>query len=234
MWLGLALLSLAAATDLTDCLRRKDFDGPCLWLYLSKVLGYFLVILSFGLKVPQIGKIVASKSVAGLSAVSFYVEVYSFGLLSAYCLHQSQPWNTFGDNIILGAQCVGQVLLLWRYGQFSLLHRVLVSAQFGAVFAYLAYGEVPDVCWRLIIASNLPINTVVKGSQMLANYRNQSTGQLSLGTISLSFLGTCIRILTSAVETSDFQLLLNYLIGTCYNAILLGQIFYYAPKSKVH
>lgn len=234
MRLELVLLSLAAAADLKDCLHRKDFNGECLWLFLSKVLGYFLVALSFGLKVPQIGKIVASKSIVGLSAVSFYVEVYSFGLLSAYCLHQNQPLNTFGDNIILGAQCVIQVLLLWRYGQFTLLHRVIVSAQFVAVFAYLAYGDVPDVVWSLIITSNLPINTVVKGSQMLANYRNQSTGQLSLGTISLSFLGTCIRILTSAVETSDFQLLLNYLIGTSYNAILLGQIFYYAPKSKTY
>ena len=126
MRLALVLLGLAAAVDLKDCWKRRDFDGPCLWLYLSKVLGYFLVALSLGLKVPQISKIVNSKSVAGLSALSMYVEVYSFGLLSAYCLHNGQPLNTYGDNIILGVQCLGQVLLLWKYGQFSQIGRAHV------------------------------------------------------------------------------------------------------------
>lgn len=232
MRLGVLMVGLVAAVDFQSCWTRKDFNGECMWLYMSKVLGYFLVILSLGLKFPQISKILSSKSVSGISSLSFYVEVYSFGLLSAYCLHNNQPLNTFGDNLILGLQCVLQVWLLWLYGQFSLLHKVIVSAQFVAVFAYLAYGDVPDMVWSLIITSNLPINTIVKGSQMLANYQNQSTGQLSLGTVSLSFLGTCIRVLTSVVETNDFQLVVNYVIGTAYNAILLGQIYYYAPRKE--
>jgi hypothetical protein len=68
--------------------------------------------------------------------------------------------------------------------------------------------------------------------QALANYRNGSTGQLSAITVGLIFGGSVIRIFTSIQETGDQLVVITYMCAATCNAILVGQMIYYASKKK--
>ncbi len=71
--------------------------------------------------------------------------------------------------------------------------------------------------------------------QAAENYRNGSTGQLSLVTVLLLFLGALARIFTSYQETRDVMMVLTYVTSAFFNGIILSQLFYYwnaKPKVK--
>lgn len=63
--------------------------------------------------------------------------------------------------------------------------------------------------------------------QIFTNFLNQSTGQLSLITILLQFVGGAARILTTLQETGDAITVVMYVVSTCTNGILLAQMYYY-------
>jgi len=63
--------------------------------------------------------------------------------------------------------------------------------------------------------------------QILANYRNGSTGQLSAVTVSLLFAGALARIFTSVQETGDATVIATYVVSFTVNAILVCQVVYY-------
>jgi len=63
--------------------------------------------------------------------------------------------------------------------------------------------------------------------QILANYRNGSTGQLSAITMALLFAGSLARIFTSIQETGDQTVVATYAVSFVVNAILLAQIIFY-------
>ena len=63
--------------------------------------------------------------------------------------------------------------------------------------------------------------------QILANYRNGSTGHLSAVTVALLFGGALARIFTSIQETGDITVIVTYVVTFMVNGILLGQIVYY-------
>lgn len=55
---------------------KHDFlNSECIKFTISKLIGYLIIAGAFILKVPQILKILKSKSVAGLSKYMFYIEV---------------------------------------------------------------------------------------------------------------------------------------------------------------
>lgn len=63
--------------------------------------------------------------------------------------------------------------------------------------------------------------------QILDNYRNGSTGQLSAATVLMLLAGSLARIFTSSQETGDSLLVITYLVAASLNAMTAAQLFYY-------
>jgi len=61
----------------------------------------------------------------------------------------------------------------------------------------------------------------------MANYRNQSTGQLSAVTVFSLFLGSIARIFTSVQETGDNIIILTYATSSFANGMIASQILWY-------
>ncbi|CAG9329898.1 unnamed protein product [Blepharisma stoltei] len=226
-----ALLSITFAATVEECLTQVQagmFETPCLMLLFSKLLGYGMVSASLMLKFPQILKIVRAKSIAGLSLTSFYVETLGFSLIAAYNIHNKQPFSTYGENVTLTAQCCLQVLCYWYFGNINTKHKI--SVLFFFVFAWILplFSEIlPQSLWIIAPNINLCMNFIVKGSQILTNWRNGSTGQLSFITNFMNFGGTSARIFTTFTELKDPFLLFNYSFGTFLNAVIVFQLVYY-------
>ncbi|VDL92974.1 unnamed protein product [Schistocephalus solidus] len=66
-----------------------------------------------------------------------------------------------------------------------------------------------------------------QGLQIWANFRNGSTGQLSVITVALMTAGSLARIFTSIQETSDPLIIMNYVASSTANLIILAQIACY-------
>jgi mannose-P-dolichol utilization defect protein 1 len=73
--------------------------------------------------------------------------------------------------------------------------------------------------------------------QIIANYRNQSTGQLAFFTFFLSFLGVIARLGTVLLETDDFLYQLQFILALFLNGIIVLQFALYwnnKPSTSVN
>jgi hypothetical protein len=58
------------------------------------------------------------------------------------------------------------------------------------------------------------------------------TGQLSLITTALTFIGTLVRIFTSMREGAGAAMVRGFLLGTLINGTMFFQILYYGPNGR--
>ena len=68
---------------------------------------------------------------------------------------------------------------------------------------------------------------LLKLLQIVANFRNGHTGQLSFIMVLMLFLGAMARIFTTIQETGDKVMLVAFLMSTILNATLVLQVLYY-------
>ena len=63
--------------------------------------------------------------------------------------------------------------------------------------------------------------------QIVANFQNGHTGQLSMITSSLNLLGTAARIFTTLQEVDDMVIMVSFISATVFNLVIVLQILYY-------
>jgi len=199
----------------------------CLKFTISKGLGYAIIVGALILKVPQIKNILSSGSVEGLATGTFYADVLTFFVGSLYSFKQGYPISTYGEELVILTQNLALVLLMWKYREFSALHKVSVLGIFcGMAF----YGLQLDAAHPIIQAlPNITICTTVlaRAPQVVANYQNGSTGQLSLVTTVLNSLGSVARVFTTLQELDDFKKLMGYVVSLSLNVMLILQMVMY-------
>uniref|UniRef100_A0A183DZZ2 Mannose-P-dolichol utilization defect 1 protein homolog n=1 Tax=Gongylonema pulchrum TaxID=637853 RepID=A0A183DZZ2_9BILA len=81
-------------------------------------------------------------------------------------------------------------------------------------------------------AITIPVIIAAKVLQIHANYRQKSTGQLSLISVSLQFSGCLARIFTSMKETGDRLVIINYVIAALLNGVIFAQFFLYWKSTE--
>ncbi|KAF7243342.1 hypothetical protein EG68_10235 [Paragonimus skrjabini miyazakii] len=100
-------------------------------------------------------------------------------------------------------------------------------ALYGAALAVTLSPIIPVTVLYTLQTLNVPIMLSSKFLQIIANWRNGSTGQLSAVTLLLFALGSTARIFTSVQETGDNLIILTYILSTLCNYILVAQLLYY-------
>ncbi|TGZ60372.1 hypothetical protein CRM22_008567 [Opisthorchis felineus] len=213
-----------------EYLIRMDFsDGACFTAGLSKVLGYGVIAGSSLVKVPQVVKILGSRSAAGLSILSLLLELLIYTTTFAYFLANSYPFSSYGEATFLALQTfiITWLAITWKSQALG----VAFSAVYVAGLAVTFSPVMPLSVLYTLQTLNVPIMLVSKILQIAANWRNGSTGQLSAITVCLFALGSTARIFTSLEETGDNLIILTYVLSTLCNYILMGQLFYYWNSS---
>lgn len=105
---------------------------------------------------------------------------------------------------------------------------VLYSLIYGAtVYAISTPGLVPEQVLWYGQAANIPMIVLGKLIQVVANFRQGHTGQLSAVTIFLLTLGSLARVFTSIQETGDSVVISTYICSSTINMILTAQVLYY-------
>lgn len=146
---------------------QHDFANvACLKLVVSKAIGYAIIAASLVLKLPQILKIVRARDVTGLMPASFYMEVLLYASSTVYNVLKGYPLSTWGENVIILAQNVVLVLLLWTYAMPVIAYRTRLALV--AAFAVIMAGMLvtpPEHQWLLASAA-IPVSIAARIPQV--------------------------------------------------------------------
>ena len=165
------ILGLLTPNCFEAFVTQHDFTNvACIKSIVSKMLSYGIIMGSLILKLPQILKILAAKDVTGLTPSAFYMEAVLYLSSTIYNLLRGYPLATWGENLVILAQNIFLVLLLWMYYTPT----IPVSTRFGLVlvFAAMAMGElsIPKEFQWLLASAGIPVSIVARIPQVRNHY----------------------------------------------------------------
>eukprot|EP01111_Echinosteliopsis_oligospora_P009430 TRINITY_DN275_c0_g1_i1.p1 TRINITY_DN275_c0_g1~~TRINITY_DN275_c0_g1_i1.p1 ORF type:complete len:259 (-),score=49.69 TRINITY_DN275_c0_g1_i1:33-752(-) len=200
--------------------------------FISKALGYAMIAGGMVIKVPQIQKIRANKSVAGLSDTGLIVETIGLITAIAYAYHSAFPFSTYGETWFITLQNFIILYLIYSYSNRA-SSIPFVFGGLGAFAAVLLSGVLGHQALSFFQSLGIPINIASKLPQIITNYKKKSVGQLAFLTVFLQFAGTAARVFTTLKEVNDPLVLMSYLVATALNGITLAQFFIYKGSAPV-
>ena len=177
-------------------------------------------------KFPQIIKILNAQSAKGLLISMFYLDNLINLNKMLYYYHIGLQFNLYGEVIVLFIQNLIIIALIWKYNKeitlFSKIRDVLLVILYISFF--LIYPSIPEFMWKSLISSVSLINLASKMPQIISNFKEKSTGVLSLHMILMSAIRTFARLATLARGTSDIYVLANAFLSHFQYLVLLFQI----------
>ncbi|KAL6060139.1 Mannose-P-dolichol utilization defect 1 protein [Balamuthia mandrillaris] len=203
---------------------------------LSKALSYGILAGSLVYKLPQILKIQQAKSAEGIAASAIVLELLGATCATIYSFNNGYSFLTYGESCFV---ILFDLFILYQIMMFSLggisTNGVAATFLYAAGLYYCLSGALPPNTLQFLQLSVTPLVISSRIPQVLANYKNGSTGQLSFVTFFLNFGGSLARVFTTVTETADPLVLASYATAALLNGIILAQILYYwnvKPKDK--
>lgn len=192
----------------------------------TEIISWLVIIGSSIVKIPQIYKILTTKSVFGLSLYSFWMEQLVNVINLAYNIVKQTNFLLYGETYFL---FLGNLIILYllHSNWIKWISITWILIIFGFAIGILSSSEILNLFqWATIF-----ISSVSRIPQILKNYSSGSTGQLSTATYGLSLLGSLMRLFTIANEylgqkevQGDFILLIGSFISFLLSSILMLQI----------
>ncbi|KLU88010.1 mannose-P-dolichol utilization defect 1 protein [Magnaporthiopsis poae ATCC 64411] len=202
-------------------------DAGCVKLAVSKGLGIGIIAASSIVKVPQMLKLLGSKSASGVSFLSYLLETTAYVISLAYNFRNGFPFSTYGETALILAQNVVISLLVLNYSG-----RAGAAALFVAALAAGAGSLFSDAVLDMRTLSYLQAGAGVLGvaskvPQIAAIWQQGGTGQLSAFAVFNYLAGSLSRIFTTLQEVDDKLILYGFVAGFALNAVLAAQMLYY-------
>ncbi|KAH8734600.1 hypothetical protein BGZ61DRAFT_442804 [Ilyonectria robusta] len=230
--LGVSIIGETCYSSLLLDVNFEDVD--CIKLGVSKGLGIGIIAASSIVKVPQILKLINSRSADGVSFLSYLLETTAYIISLAYNIRNGFPFSTFGETaLIVGQNIIISVLVLNYSGRASLA-AVFVAALAGTFAALFAENVVDMQTLSYLQAGAGVLGVASKVPQILAIFQQGGTGQLSAFAVFNYLAGSLSRIFTTLQEVDDKLILYGFISGFVLNAILALQMVFYwnAPSEK--
>lgn len=160
----------------------------CLKLALSKTLGLGIIAASSIVKIPQILKLLRSRSAAGVSFLSYALETAGFVASLAYNARQGFPFSTWGETALIAVQDVVICVLVLRYQGQGVAAAGFVAGVGACLWALMSEGVVggKEMGYVQAVAGNLGVAS--KLPQIWTVWNEGGTGQLSAFAVSNYFV----------------------------------------------
>ncbi|MES1907266.1 MAG: hypothetical protein MHM6MM_000422 [Cercozoa sp. M6MM] len=201
-----------------------DFlQGPCFAQTLSKALGVAIVAGSLVLKVPQILTVVAAGQ-AQLSWTSVLIETFGYGVTVAYNLRSGYSFDSWGEALFILLQNALLLFFVLKYQNKGVAVSFVLPLLLLALSYGLSLGVLPWTVLQTLQSCNTPIFAAARIPQIKDNFVQGHTGQLSLPTVALTFVGSLARVFTTLNKGGDFILLVGFASSAVLNGIILAQV----------
>jgi len=221
---GIGLLSDHCVSTYLD--EFDILDVECAKATISKALGLAIIAGSILVKLPQIMNILKAQSAEGLSFTSTALELFPCATIMGYSVANTFPFSAWGESLFMALQTLIIAFLICSYGGQT-AKGVTFALAYCALVAAMLQGMIPVETLAVLQLSNVPIIVVSRLIQVMANFQNGHTGQLSMVTVFMMFAGGVARIFTSMQETGDLILIFQFSVGAAMSGILLFQLMYY-------
>ncbi|KAF7959384.1 hypothetical protein EAE96_001004 [Botrytis aclada] len=204
----------------------------CLKLGISKGLGVGIIAASSIVKIPQLLKLISSKSSDGISFLSYLLETSAYLISLAYNYRSEFPFSTYGETALIMVQNVVIAVLVLNYsGKASTA--ALFVAGLAASAVTLFSGNMLDMQQLAYLQAGAGVLGVAsKLPQILTVWQEGGTGQLSAFAVFNYLAGSLSRIFTTLQEVDDKLILYGFIAGFALNAILALQMVYYWNSSS--
>lgn len=159
-------------------------DQACLKLAVSKGLGIGIIAASSIVKVPQILKLLGSRSAAGVSFLSYVLETSAYLISLAYNFRNGFPFSTYGETALIMGQNVVISVLVLNFSGRAALAAVFVAALAGSAAALFTEGVVDMQTLSYLQAGAGVLGVASKLPQIAAIWQQGGTGQLSAFAVS--------------------------------------------------
>jgi mannose-P-dolichol utilization defect protein 1 len=177
-----AIISLIGAPCHSALLLDLDVnkDPKCTSLAISKALGLAIVGASAIVKVPQILKLVNSRSSAGVSFMSYAMETASLLITLSYNVRQQFPFSTYGESALIAVQDVVIGVLVLSFAGKPAGAAAFVAVVAASIYALLFDATLVDAhTLSLLQAGAGVLGVASKLPQIFTIYKEGTTGQLS-------------------------------------------------------
>jgi mannose-P-dolichol utilization defect protein 1 len=242
-----AIISLVGSSCHNTLVVNLDLaqDPECTSLAISKALGIGIVGASGIVKVPQILKLIRSRSSAGVSFVSYALETASLLITLSYGVRNQFPFSTYGESAFIAAQDVLVGVLVLTYAGRSAAAAAFVAVVAASIYTLLVDTTLIDgQTMAYLQAGAGALGVASKVPQILTIWQEGGTGQLSAFAVcplDLHFCrrmltiievfnylaGSLSRIFTTLQEVDDKLILYGFLAGFSLNLVLAAQMLYY-------
>jgi mannose-P-dolichol utilization defect protein 1 len=179
--LGVSLIGQACYKTLLLDVNLEDTD--CLKLAVSKGLGVGIIAASSIVKVPQMIKLVQSRSSAGVSFLAYLLETSACLITLAYNVRNGFPFNTYGETAMLVTQNAIISVMILNYGGRASAAAVFVAALAGSVGLLFADGLLDMQALSYLQACAGVLGAASKVPQIATIWQEGTTGQLSAFTV---------------------------------------------------
>lgn len=178
-------VSILGSQQCYNTLIRDIIPEPeCVKLGISKGLGVGIIAASSVVKIPQLLKLLQSKSAAGLSFTSLALETTTYIINLAYSSRQGFPFSTYGEVALIAAQNVAIAALVLHFTGKSSLAGVYVAVLATAGYALFNEALVPASLLEKFSASAGVLGVASKLPQIITIWQQGGTGQLSAFAVS--------------------------------------------------
>lgn len=204
----------------------------CTWA--ASWLGYVVIAGACVVKVPQILLIVSNSSAEGLSETAAALDAIAASSFSYYNVLKGFPIANWGEQAIVAVQATMVLILVWIYrGNNLKLRFALFGLWIAASVAILMEGHEYHLLLTTLGASPTAMTAISRIPQIMLNWQNGQTGQLSLITFLLQFLGSVARLLTTLQLIGNDPLsLISHSVGAILNLVVVFQIVAHINQLK--
>jgi mannose-P-dolichol utilization defect protein 1 len=180
--IGVSILGDECYQNLLLDINLESTD--CLKLAISKGLGIGIIAASSVVKVPQILKLINSKSASGISFLSYLLETSAYLISLAYNVRQGFPFSTYGETGLIMAQNVVISVLVLNYSGRASIAAVFVAALATSAFTLFSKDLIDMNTLKLLQGGAGVLGVASKLPQILAVWQEGGTGQLSAFAVS--------------------------------------------------
>ncbi|KAF4618420.1 hypothetical protein G7Y89_g14883 [Cudoniella acicularis] len=228
-------VSIVGETCYNTLLLDVDLTSTeCIKLAISKGLGIGIIAASSIVKVPQILKLISSRSASGISFLSYLLETSAYLISLAYNVRQGFPFSTYGETGLILVQNVVIAVLVLNYSGRATTAALFVAGLAASAITLFSKDILDMQTLGYLQAGAGVLGVASKLPQILAVWQEGGTGQLSAFAVFNYLAGSLSRIFTTLQEVDDKLILYGFIAGFVLNAILAAQMIFYwnAPAKK--
>ena len=229
--------------EFQETITRGAFPtSECVSFSVSKGLSLGIVAGAVLVKVPQINRIVAKGSAKGLRVSMFRSEVLSGTVAIAYFARSGIALAAYAELFFILLQNLVILALIRGYGDGSAKGKrssnersvTVAFAAYAATVALLAFGvlaKIPNSALETLYNCTTAVLIAGRAPQIVANFRAESTGELSFASQALMSAGSTARIFTTAQEGGGASMLAAYGMSAGMNWVILAQMIVYGNRT---